>query len=268
MRKNWDEILQTAKGIVDSYDTPVTLRQLFYRLVSQEILKNTRSEYTALSNRTAKARREGWFPSFIDRTREIYEKGSFDGPREAHEWLVGVYRRDRTENQPWSIYLGVEKEGIVEQLSSWFGRLGIPILALSGYSSQSYVEEIVDHVRRQARPAVLIYAGDFDPSGEDIERDFRERTDCFTESTRIALTPEQIETYDLPPQMGKATDTRAAGFVKKYGELVQVELDALPPDILRELYQAEVDRYFDRSTFNAVVEQEQRERAILREAFS
>jgi hypothetical protein len=53
---------------------------------------------------------------------------------------------------------------------------------------------------------VLIYAGDFDPSGEDIDRDFIQRTACFDEVVRVALSLEQVERYDQPPQLGKATD--------------------------------------------------------------
>jgi hypothetical protein len=133
-----------------------------------------------------------------------------------------------------SLYLGVEKKGIVAQLTSWFGELDIPRLALGGSSPQSYVDEIVADVFEQGRPAVLIYAGDFDPSGEDIDRDFVARTDCFDEVVRVALTPEQVVRHALPPQPGKTADPRAGAFVGRHGRLVQVELDALPPDVLRD----------------------------------
>jgi len=33
-RNDWSEVLAMAYGIVESYDTPVTLRQLFYQLVA------------------------------------------------------------------------------------------------------------------------------------------------------------------------------------------------------------------------------------------
>ena len=85
---------------------------------------------------------------------------------------------------------------------------------------------------------MLLYAGDHDPSGEDIDRDFIARTDCWDEVRRVALTAAQVEQYALPPQPGKETDSRAAGFVERHGRLVQVELDALPPDVLRDLFAA------------------------------
>ena len=58
------------------------------------------------------------------------------------ETLADSYRRDRTVGQDVSIYVGVEKAGMVIQLQSWFGDLGIPILALGGYSSETYVQQV------------------------------------------------------------------------------------------------------------------------------
>jgi hypothetical protein len=91
-----------------------------------------------------------------------------------------------------SIYLAVEKRGMVSQLSSWFGNLGLPMVALGGYASQSLCDDVVGDVRRQRRPAILLYAGDHDPSGEDIERDFIARTGCWKSTRRIALTSQQV----------------------------------------------------------------------------
>ena len=262
-RIQWPSLLVEAAEIVGSYDTGVTLRQLFYRLVSKGMLPNTKSAYCSLSHYTAQARRAGDFPALIDRTRTIHRYQSFEDVQAARMWLKSIYRRDRTEGQESSVYVGVEKAGIVEQLSAWFGEFGIPILALGGYASQTLVADIFADVSRQGRPAVLVYAGDFDATGTDIDRDLMERTGCFDEVHRIALNPEQIAEYDLPPLAGKMSDTRAAGFVEKHGELIQVELDALPPDVLRKLYSAAIKQYLDLSQYEAVVKQEAREREEL-----
>lgn len=107
------------------------------------------------------------------------------------------------------------------------------------------------------RPAVLVYAGDFDPSGEDILRDFVERTGyCWTEVKRVAVNADQIDEYGLVPQPGKRTDSRAAGFVARHGQLVQVEVEALDPADLRRLYETATFSYWDESTYEAVLERE------------
>jgi len=61
-------------------------------------------------------------------------------------------------------------------------------------------------------------------------------------------------------------------FVAKYGDrleamglprLVQFELDALPPDQLRALYQAAIDQYFDKSAYQRSLLQEEVDRQEL-----
>lgn len=262
-RLNWSELLAEAAAIVSSYDTLVTLRQLFYRLVAAGRLPNTVNAYKGLSRYTAEARRLGTFPALMDRTRTIHRNLTFASPAEAHAWLSLIYRRDRTAGQEFSVYLAVEKAGIVEQLREWFGEFGVPILALGGYGSQTYVDDVVKDVEARDRPAVLLYAGDHDPSGEDIDRDFIERTDCWDQVRRVALTAEQVEEYALPPQPGKATDSRAARFIARHGRLVQVELDALPPDVLRGLFSQALGEWWDPTAFRAALEEEQEDRAEL-----
>jgi hypothetical protein len=262
-RSAWASLLAQAATIVHSYDTLVTLRQLFYRLVAEQLLPNSTNAYKALSRYTAKARRAGTFPALMDRGRTIYRFQTFRGPAAARRWLQAIYRRDRTEGQPVSVYLGVEKAGIVEQLREWFGDRGVPVLALGGYGSQTYVDTVVADVEQTARPAVLLYAGDFDPSGEDIDRDFTARTACWDQVRRVALTAAQVAQYALPPQPGKATDSRARGFVARHGRLVQVELDALPPDILRALYADALADFWDDDAFAAATNREAAERRRL-----
>lgn len=262
-RPNWPALLQRAAAIVGSYDTQVTLRQLFYRLVAEALLPNTTNAYKALSRYTAEARRAGTFPALMDRGRTIHRYTSFGGAAEARKWLVSIYRRDRTEGQTVSLYLGVEKAGIVAQFQEWFGDLGVPVLALGGYGSQTYVDDVIADVQATNRPAVLLYAGDHDPSGEDIDRDFTARTDCWDEVRRVALTAEQVEQYALPPQPGKDTDSRARGFIARHGRLVQVELDALPPDVLRGLFTVAIEEFWDTSVHQAALAHEHKDRRTL-----
>src|SRR5215210_5197269 len=71
-RTDWAPILERAAEIVWSYDTSVTLRQLFYRLVSKQVIPNTTTAYKRLSSLTAEARRQDEFPDLIDRGRTIH----------------------------------------------------------------------------------------------------------------------------------------------------------------------------------------------------
>jgi hypothetical protein len=80
---------------------------------------------------------------------------------------------------------------------------------------------------------------------------------------RVALDAEQVERLDLPPQPGKAGSPRAAGFVAEHGELVQVELDALPPETLEVLYQDAIDEWLDEHALAAVIDREDDDRRLI-----
>ena len=266
----WKPILASAADIVDSFDTGVTLRQLFYRLVATLVLPNTRGYYSRLSSYTAEGRRDGSFPDLLDRTSRIERFITFDGVADARDYIRDLYRRDRTEGQPWTILLGVEKAGISAQLDQWFtDPLGIPHVALGGYASQTLVGDVRKLIAADDRTAVFVYAGDHDPTGVDIQRDFVERVGLFDKVEHVALTPAQIKHYRLPLSIDNevaaklARDTRAAAFKKRFGDLVQYEVDALAPDVLRDLYRNAIDGYHNPVALKKVLRIEKRERGQL-----
>jgi hypothetical protein len=285
MPTRWDPIIDAARGIVNGYSYLITLRQLHYRLVMTPDLGylNKDGFYKQLSSKTADLRRRGLFPALQDQTREIYSPNTFDSPSQAVNALARSYTRDRTEGQDYTIYLAGEKATLLAQLRSWFATnyvdqdgnrlygpdddkaLGLPIILTRGYGSQSYLDEVREHVENDGRKAVLIYAGDFDPSGEDILRDFLARCDVWEEIEHIAVRPNQVDDLNLPVALGKATDSRAQGFIDRHGELVQVEVEAIPPDTLRDLYSAALEQYWDTDAFEVCLVQEQADRVQLRE---
>lgn len=125
-----------------------------------------------------------------------------------------------------------------------FADLGPPIVLLRGYGSQTYVDDVAHLARRDGRKAVLIYGGDFDPSGEDILRDFTERCEVWDQVEHIAVRPGQVDELGLVVNPGKASDSRAGAFVARHGELVQVEVEAIEPDVLRQLYTAALEGFW------------------------
>jgi len=133
-------------------------------------------------------------------------------------------------------------------------------------TSYSALREAADRIGYTDRPTVVLYMGDFDPSGQDMPRDIRDRlTQDFgvqLDLHVIALTREQIATYDLPPAPAKRSDSRAAAFMAKHGDMA-VELDALPPDVLQDLVRVNVARFFDKSAFQQQAQIERAERAKL-----
>jgi hypothetical protein len=266
MRKNWQPIIARAAAIVAGYDTAVTLRQVHYRLVAEAAFgyRNTENDYKNLSRLSAAARREGTFPPLLDRTRAIERPTTFASPAEALEQLARWYRRDLLETQDVLPVIVVEKATLVAQVQSWFDeQFGIPVVALRGYASEALERQVLDLVDGDEREVAFLYAGDFDPTGEDIARAFAENTGL--DLRHVALTAAQVQAYGLPPVPGKASDSRAAGFVARHGELVQVELEALDPAELRALLAIQLQLLVDVDRVAQVFVRQDRERVELEE---
>ena len=267
-RFHWERILSEAEMLVHDSDG-MTLRQLYYRLVSAQLLPNVQAAYSGLSRTSARARREEGFPSLIDQGREIARPFGWDTAAEAEAWLKDRFRIDRTEGQPYNLYVAVEKNALKRLLISWFHPFGLPIIALGGYGSQTIADDVyIDATKRQQqneKPNVLVYGHDFDGDGEDLARDFIKRTGCWDEIHRVALDIQQVITYNLPVNPGKETSPRTKGFNRKYREIfdrlgvesMQVELDALPPATLRTLYEDVVANYWDNDAYDAAMDREQ-----------
>jgi hypothetical protein len=225
-RRSWSVIIEAARSIVLGYSYLITLRQLHYLLVSVAFggYVNDEACYKRLSALTAEGRRAGRFPALLDQTRTIRRLRSWTSPADAVSDVAQRYRRDRTEGQEWLVVLGGEKATLLAQLAQWFDPLGCPIVLLRGYGSQTYVDDVAEMVEEDGRQAVLIYAGDFDPSGEDILRDFTKRCPVFDKVEHVAVQPGQVASLGLIENPGKATDSRAARFLARHGKLVQVEV--------------------------------------------
>ena len=113
----------------------------------------------------------------------------------------------------------------------------VPLMVARGYASLSFLHSAAEYINDLDVPAYIYHLGDFDPSGvnagEKIEETLRELApDAEIIFERIAVTPEQIDAWNLPTRPTKTSDTRAKGF----GD-ISVELDAIEPNQLRALVQ-------------------------------
>jgi len=259
--RSWPILVARAKALVEAFignfGRAPTLRRLHYELVSDAIARawgyvNNRSDYSALSDLTAQARRDGLFPDLTEEGRTVYQHLYFEDADDVREYIRRVVRTDRMKGQEHSVCIVVEKAGSRPFLIDWFGQYGVLIAAVGGYDSQTQINWIRDWQEADGRPMDVIYAGDLDASGEDIDRDFRDRllyeeppdSDRFI-LHRVALLPSHIATYNLTPEISTKEDSRAAGFIARHGIQFQVELDAMDPAALRALYQAEFDKHWD-----------------------
>ena len=118
---------------------------------------------------------------------------------------------------------------------------------------------------RQREGCYIIHLGDHDPSGIDMTRDIQERLEMFgadVEVKRVALTMNQVQTYNPPPNPAKITDSRCGKYIAEYGD-ESWELDALEPQMLTKLIHDEVTALRDDAIYQAVCDREEREKEEL-----
>lgn len=179
--------LETINGIIEEYKMEgyiLTLRQLYYQLVSRDIIPNKQSEYAKLSTLLRKGRMAGvvdW-SAIEDRNRKPYIPSSWDSAESIVESAISSYRRDRQYGQDVYIELWVEKDALSGVLKRITEEYHINLIVNKGYSSTSAMYDAHERVKEnllENKKVVILYLGDHDPSGLDMIRDIRDRTREF-----------------------------------------------------------------------------------------
>jgi hypothetical protein len=274
--------------------------------VSKNVIPNTVSAYKRLSSVLAEARYEGIFPWHLirDTSRKYYwgEKITYypTKPLEPEELLnvIKEYVENYTdvevnpwEDQPHRLIVVVEKEALGDLVKKFIEDvwpLGVyQVRVIRGYDSATDIYELSETVGRipeEQRPVVL-QLGDYDPSGEDIVRDFRGRLIMLSKRKdiafeKVAVTLDQIIELELPckPESMEevqklrrdpryrsyieklralsATDPRVGKLIETYGSAeIRVELDALvalKPEEFKRILRGSIEKYFDRRIYEEV----------------
>ena len=249
----------------------LTLRQLYYQLVSRDIIPNKVEEYAKLSSLLVKGRMAGYvdWDAIEDRIRvPKLPYWAFDVP-DAISDMIRSYRRDRLGDQDTYIEVWVEKDALSGVLSRITTKYHVRLMVNRGYSSATAMHDASVRINRQTeegKQAYILYLGDHDPSGMDMVRDITDRLAGFgSEVTveHIGLTDEQITRYNPPPNPAKVSDPRAKDYIAKYGA-TSWEVDALKPEILNNLVETGILNLIDEQRYLAVLEQEKKDVALMK----
>ena len=264
-----------SREVLAQYSDRITLRQLYYRLVAAGIIENRQREYKRLGTVMTTARKSREIPveAFCDLTRESKDPYGWGTLADYLITARKAYKRLRWQAQPAYVEVWVEKQALATIFApiceDWQARLVI----CRGYPSVSCVYEAAERFKEAEEakegPLVLLYFGDWDPSGVDISRNVAEELTFWGASVkiqRVALNPPQIKEHHLPPAPAKESDTRTPRFIADHGEDT-VELDALPPDVLASLIEAAIQDYIDAATWSEEAATEAGEQQRLSAAF-
>lgn len=269
LQKKTLALIENAYKVLQEYN-PMTVRQVYYQLVARHVINNKRSEYQRLSNALKEARKEGiipwkWVEDRVRRPQVVFMWQDLPG---FIETVKCAYRKNIWDKQPVYIEVWLEKDALSGIFADITEEYGVTLVVGRGYNSWSAYKEAAERFARINKPVTILYFGDFDPSGLDIERALQESIKFFGISPRIekvALTMQDIKDYDLPPDFAKKTDSRAKAFIKKHGDLA-VELDALPLPVLQEEIRQSIEANMDTEALQevwALEEQEKKELNLL-----
>lgn len=230
--------IQDALKFFASQGVRPTLRTLYYNLVSQNIIGNTKSSYKGLSRYVVELRKSGLvrWDALEDSARKVY--GNFadryfsdDIVEDNEKRLNGKLDEFNAENiiedffnyvvdratvsrwakQPIVCEFWIEKEALAKTIEAWTQDLGVKIRVNKGYSSWTFLYENCRELKNylsdgEHEKVKIFYLGDMDPSGLDMERFLNEALNYFNldtnqvELSRLSVTDDQVRQYNLPPR--------------------------------------------------------------------
>ena len=242
-----DSLKQSMLDII-AENYPMTVRQLFYQMVSRQLIPKTEKEYDNTVGRLAtQMRRSGELPYswLADNTRWMRKPQSHNSLEGFLNEQQTLYRRDLWQDQNAYVEIWLEKDALAGVLMEATRYWDVPLMVCRGYASVSFLHSAAETIRDVNKPTFLYYFGDCDPSGRDIpravERSLREMAPGADITFEVvAVTDQQIIDYSLPTRPTKSTDSRSKNFT---GE--SVEVDAIPPKELIRICRQCIEQHVD-----------------------
>ncbi|MCH9000581.1 MAG: hypothetical protein IID48_20275 [Proteobacteria bacterium] len=261
------EFIKSAIERLLNAENPMTVRQVFYRLVSLGVIDKTEAEYkTTVCRLLADMRRKGDIPySWIaDNTRWMRKPATYSNLEQAVQETAQFYRRRLWDDQEVYVEVWLEKDALSGVLYPITAQYDVPLMVTRGYPSLSFLHSAAEGILDEDKPTFLYYIGDHDPSGvhipQKVEADLREMAPgAEIHFERIAVNIDQIEAWNLPTRPTKKTDTRSKTF-----KGASVEADAIPPADLRALVEEAITQHINKEALNATMVAERSEREIVR----
>lgn len=243
--------LRCAQKVVADYraNWPLTVRQVFYRMVATYDFPKKEEDYKRLVKIVARARRASLvqpengidFRAIRDDRGQTREPWEFGSEKEYIDYLIRLsdsFTLHRQDGQEQVLEMWCEAAGMVPIMVDIAHPYGMRVSSGGGYDSvtakHKLATRVVERWRNEKRGTIVLHVGDFDPSGENLcdvlhedvlmmvaQRLYDAGTDTHQPYKdafaveRVALTGQQVidrEVITAPP---KPTDARMAGFIRR-----------------------------------------------------
>jgi hypothetical protein len=229
---------------------PITGRGIGYKLFSSGLIPSMdRAEMQRVYRLLKEARELGRIPWgwIVDETRELERVSTWSNPADYARCVAQSYRRDFWDQQPRRVMVVSEKGTVRGVLAPVLDDFAVGFQVMHGFSSATTVHDISED--DDGRPLIILYVGDFDPSGmfmseADLPNRFAKYEGDHITLRRIALTRQHVNGLLSFPATDKRKDPRFAWFVKNYGQRCW-ELDAMDPNDLRACVKSEIRKLIE-----------------------
>jgi hypothetical protein len=234
--------MQTAAEIAK----PITGRGIGYKLFTGGLIDSmSTNEMQRVYRLLKEAREQGYIPWdwIVDETRRLERVSTWDDPAEYARAVTRSYRRDFWNQQPVRCEVWSEKGTVRGLLRPVLDHLAVGFRVMHGFGDAGTVHDVSED-GDDGRELVVLYVGDFDPSGlymseMDLPKRFAKYGGHHIRLKRIALTPRQVSRLPSFPAKDKRRDPRYKWFVANHGNRCW-ELDAMDPNALRACVEREI----------------------------
>ena len=234
---------------------PITGRGVGYKLFTAGLIPSmARSDMQRVYRLLKEAREQSIIPWewIVDETRELERVATWNDPDEFARAVARSYRRDFWNQQPARIIVASEKGTVRGLLKPVLDYYAVGFQVMHGFSSATIVDDISQD--DDGRPLIILYVGDFDPSGMfmsevDLPKRFAKYDGDHITLKRIALTREHVTALPSFPVTDKRKDPRYKWFVANHGDRCW-ELDAMDPNNLRDCVENAIKELIDPVAWN------------------
>jgi hypothetical protein len=271
-RATRDEMDERAQFLV-SYAVahqPVTVRQLFYAATVAGVpgIDKTEAGYNKVQVQVLDLRRAGRLPysAISDATRYMRKPRTFDGWQDALSDTARLYRKALWSDASEEVEIWLEKSALAGVLYPVTSEYDVPLMPTGGYSSETFAYGAVNAMRGSGKTLVIYALYDFDRSGEDAALSLKEKVERFGAEFdvdvafhQLGLTFDQVIAERLPTRPAK----RNTAADQRWPHSFAAELDAIPPDRIREMVRDAIEDHLPRWELNALKRVEEAERKTL-----
>jgi len=170
-----------------------------------------------------------------------------------------------------NIILAVEKDTIYNVVKDIAELLGCSCISSKGLCSLGAMENLLRQVQ-ESKPNKDIHfltLTDYDPAGYSISDTFKQQAEdlkkilelnCTIHSERIGITPDQLTQEELEQNQYTPKPTGMTKWIEKTnginGLAKGLELDALPPERLRNIFATSLKNYIDQNIYSETIKQD------------